>query len=58
MLLFNKNQLLALLISIASLALTGPVLAAPGDILYSDDFEDGTLPAWTNTNGSRSGVSS
>ena len=38
--------------------MTGPVSAAPGDILYSDDFEDGTLTNWTNTNGSRSGVSS
>jgi len=32
-------------------------LAAPGDILFSDDFEDGTLAAWTTTNGSISGVS-
>ena len=33
------------------------VLAAPGDTLFSDDFEDGTLPAWTTTNGAFSGVS-
>ena len=32
-------------------------LAAPGDILFSDDFEDGTLAAWTTTNGTISGVS-
>lgn len=57
MLLLNRNQLLALLLTIAAIALTGPVLAAPGDILYSDDFEDGTLFNWTNTNGARSGVS-
>ena len=31
--------------------------AAPGDVLFSDDFEDGTLAAWTTTNGSVSGVS-
>ena len=36
-----------------------PVTAfsAPGDILFADDFEDGTLAAWTTNNGSRSGVS-
>lgn len=36
-----------------------PVAAfsAPGDILFADDFEDGTLAGWTTTNGSRSGVS-
>ena len=32
-------------------------LAAPGDILFSDDFEDGTLAPWTTTNGAVSGVS-
>jgi uncharacterized repeat protein (TIGR01451 family) len=31
-------------------------VAAPGDILFSDDFEDGTLANWTTTNGSVSGV--
>jgi len=31
--------------------------AAPGDILFSDDFEDGTLAAWTTTNAAVSGVS-
>jgi len=36
-----------------------PVAAfsAPGDILFADDFEDGTLAGWTTTNASRSGVS-
>ncbi len=33
------------------------VFAAPGDILFSDDFEDGTLAPWTSSNGFRSGVS-
>ena len=30
--------------------------AAPGDILFSDDFNDGTLGPWTTTNASRSGI--
>lgn len=32
-------------------------MAAPGDILFSDDFEDGTLANWTTSNGTISGVS-
>ena len=40
-----------------SIALSGAGHAAPGDILFSDDFEDGTLASWTTSNGSRSGVS-
>ncbi|MBT5220242.1 MAG: hypothetical protein HOM16_12285 [Woeseia sp.] len=32
------------------------VLAAPGDILFSDNFERGALAPWTTTNGSRSGI--
>lgn len=35
----------------------GSAVAAPGDTLFSDDFEDGTLAAWSTTNTSRSGVS-
>ena len=31
-------------------------IAAPGDILFSDDFEDGTLAAWSTSNASVSGV--
>ena len=30
--------------------------AAPGDILFSDNFNDGTLGPWTTSNGSRSGI--
>jgi uncharacterized repeat protein (TIGR01451 family) len=30
--------------------------AAPGDILFSDNFNDGTLAPWSTTNGSRSGI--
>lgn len=32
-------------------------LAAPGDILYSESFEDGSLAPWVTTDGTRSGVS-
>ena len=32
-------------------------IAAPGDILFNDGFEDGTLAPWTSSNASRSGVS-
>ncbi len=31
--------------------------AAPGDILFSDNFEDGTLGPWTTTDFTRAGVS-
>ena len=39
-------------------ALLAPVrvLAAPGDILYSDNFERATLAPWTTTDASRSGI--
>ncbi len=30
--------------------------AAPGDTIYLDDFQDGTLAAWTTTDGALSGV--
>lgn len=45
------------LFPLALILATGPLLAAPGDILFSDDFEDGTLANWSTTNGSASGVS-
>lgn len=32
-------------------------VSAPGDTLFADDFEDGTLAGWTTTNASVSGVS-
>ena len=38
------------------LILPGPLFAAPGDTLYSDDFNDGTLAPWTTTDASRSGI--
>lgn len=43
-------------IAAAILLVPAPVGAAPGDTLFADDFEDGTLPAWTTSNGARSGV--
>jgi len=39
------------------LLLPALAFAAPGDTLFADDFEDGTLPPWTTTNASVSGVS-
>jgi uncharacterized repeat protein (TIGR01451 family) len=33
------------------------VFAAPGDVLFSDSFEDGSLAPWTRTNGGRANVS-
>ena len=33
------------------------LLAAPGDVLFSDGFEDGLLSPWTTSNGARAGVS-
>ena len=41
----------------AALLLPALAAAAPGDILFADDFEDGTLAAWSTTNASISGVS-
>ncbi len=48
-------------IALASLLATAPLclrpaLAAPGDILFSDNFERATLPPWTTTNASVSGI--
>ena len=50
------NQLLRCFPLALALA-AGAAVAAPGDTLFSDDFEDGTLPLWSTTNTSRSGVS-
>jgi len=48
---------LARALSVPLIVLPGLLFAAPGDILFSDDFEDGTLAAWSTTNSSVSGVS-
>ncbi|MEM7432398.1 MAG: hypothetical protein AAF351_10765 [Pseudomonadota bacterium] len=41
---------------LACLLLCGHAVAAPGDILFSDDFNDGTLAPWTTTNAGVSGI--
>lgn len=46
----------AALLAAAALC-AGPSFAAPGDILFSDNFDDGTLAPWTTNNAARSGVS-
>lgn len=38
------------------LILPGSLFAAPGDTLYSDDFNDGALAPWATTDASRSGI--
>lgn len=50
------NQLVRILPG-ALVLLPGLLLAAPGDTLFSDDFEDGSLAPWSTTNNSISGVS-
>lgn len=52
----NINQIVRIL-STALLMLPGLLLAAPGQTLFSDDFEDGTLAPWSTSNGAVSGVS-
>ena len=47
-------RLLTVPLAFALLPVAGE--AAPGDILFSDNFNDGTLPPWTTTNGARSGI--
>jgi len=51
-----SNQLLRPLL-LALILPAGLAVAAPGDILFNDDFEDGSLAPWSTTNTSRSGVS-
>ncbi len=43
-----------LVVTFALLPVAG--VAAPGDILFSDNFNDATLAPWTTTNGARSGI--
>ncbi len=38
------------------IALAPVAWAAPGDVLFSDNFERATLAPWTTTNGARSGI--
>ena len=47
-------RLLAVPVALALLPVAG--VAAPGDILFSDNFNDATLAPWTTTNAARSGI--
>ena len=47
-------RLLAVSTTLALLPVAG--VAAPGDILFSDNFNDATLAPWTTTNAARSGI--
>lgn len=51
-----SNQLLRFL-SLALILPAGMAVAAPGDILFNDGFEDGSLAPWSTTNTAVSGVS-
>jgi len=42
---------------LSSLSTPGQVFAAPGDIVFSDNFERATLAPWTTTNAGASGIS-
>ncbi len=53
---FHIKQIVRILSTTLLLA-PGLLLAAPGDTLFSDDFEDGTLAPWSTSNASVSGVS-
>ena len=52
-----SNFLRLLVLPAAFAVLPGTSLGAPGDILFSDNFNDGTLAPWTTSNASRSGIS-
>ena len=45
-----------LALGVVSAALAPPGRAAPGDILFRDDFERATLAPWTTTHATRSGI--
>ena len=47
-------RLLAVPAALAMMPVTS--VAAPGDILFSDNFNDATLAPWTTTNAARSGI--
>lgn len=53
-----RNFLRRLILPAALALLPGIGHAAPGDILFSDNFNDGTLAPWTTSNASRSGITS
>ena len=51
------RHILAALACVAALAFVRPLHAAPGDVLFSDNFNAGSLAPWTRSNGSRANVS-
>ena len=52
----RSSQLARAALAVAVVILSTRVYAAPGDILFSDDFERGNLAPWTTTNGAVSGI--
>ncbi len=52
-----KTRAMTALAALTAVLSAATAAAAPGDILFSDNFEDGTLAAWTTSNASVSGVS-
>jgi len=52
----NSAMRALLALPAALLVVPAALHAAPGDTLFGDNFEDGTLGPWTTTNGSVSGV--
>ncbi len=54
---FSHTKQIVRILSTALLLAPGLLLAAPGDVLFSDNFEDGTLAPWSTSNASVSGVS-
>lgn len=54
--LMKLTRLLPQVLLAALLVLPARGLAAPGDILFSDNFNDATLAPWATTDASRSGI--
>jgi len=53
----KSSSILRLPAVLACLAmLPAAALGAPGDVLFSDNFNDGTLAPWTTTDATRSGI--
>ena len=52
----SRGFLRLLAVSVALALLPGAGVAAPGDILFSDNFNDATLAPWTTTNAAISGI--
>lgn len=52
----TRNPTLALHLLLGLLLLPGLACGAPGDTLFSDDFNDGSLAPWSSSNGFRAGT--